>query len=194
MISERHAFDLLSPHFPIIEQAVEAGWDLWRRIPPDVRLHLDLRAQRSHTWCGMVNRAKDLFSETVGVSEVRATNSLYFSVDGRAILRFKKLDAGGTSANLMTQMQVALRDPQMDLGTDFGRLPFIDVGYVPNAAETDFVSILAAAPGLAGTAWKFPIPRASHPGVKPVPVTVERTRVRPVVIRIREAETGTEES
>lgn len=192
-MSADQAFALLEPYFPCLRTIVDGGWRFWNSFPPEARLKLDVRAQRSVTWCGMIAAAVDELSEHASFTVIKGTNTTYFSIDGKAIIRFKKLDRSGTSANVMTQLQLDLRDPQVSLGGPFGQLPFLDVGYVPNNTETGYDAILVASPGDNGSAWNFAIPAAAEQDlVTPIEPSIEETAVRPIVRPKTDAETGTE--
>ena len=193
MISSDQAFMLLESHFPVLRKVIEGGWDFWSSLTPRQRLTLDIRAQRSVTWCGMIETAVQIFDSDPGVTVIEGENTTYFSFGGEAIVRFKKLDRSGTSANVMTQTQLDLRDPQVELPGEFGKLPLLDVGYVPNQSEDGFDAILVAAPGDSGSTWNFAIPSAaSAPETLPLASGVEKPVVRPIAPAERDADTGTE--
>ena len=157
-ISRERAHVALEPYNPDFYAIVHAGHDDWLSLPPEKRLDKDVRCHRCWVWCEMVAEAKRRFDANPNVRIHEEPNTVYFVIDNELIVRFKKMDPDGRSQNIQTQLQLDLRDSQLSLPGIPGKLPTIEVGYVPDEIDLTLDEVVVAHPTSGGeVAWSYSI-------------------------------------
>ena len=190
-ISEEWAKGRLAAHEPYLAYCVHHGWQRFlREVPSTVRTDLTARGQANIVWDLMATVADVNVSATEGLYLKRSNNSMFIVVEDEVIVRFKKLNEGGESANIQTELQIEYRD-QLPL-PGLGDLPRLDVGYRLDGTGMDYEAVMVSCPSGRGSAWHYEIPRmkleAFQPAAESEPTIVQ---VRAKHLRLIE-DTGTD--
>jgi len=132
LISPDHAHKLFSPHFDDITKCIEHGWAQWQEfgsIAPQLRVALNNRARAGFVWCHIVEEAKRTFTGVRGIKIVEENGLTFFSFEGKAHLRFKKLNQGFRPSNHDSQQQNNILWQQPLDGIEMPHATYVDVGY-----------------------------------------------------------------
>lgn len=163
-ISVERARGLLEPYHQRFRETISEAFEDWRRLPAGFLATQDVRSQRASIWCLMIHHVEAFFGSDPTVAVVRTNQSAFLIIRDAVVVRLKKMDRGGNSSNIVTQTQLDWRE-QLEIPGVPAELPRIEVGYVPDALETGFVSLLVTHPDGEGVAWVYDIPSADEQGM-----------------------------
>jgi hypothetical protein len=173
---------LLALRESMISDVVLGAWERWWSNPERTGLYRRTRATLIHNY--MMNLAGPAFVGDAGVRLIEKQETVYFVVEQRLVLRFKKGDDIGLSSNIETQAALAFNDPQQTLPElpDVGR---VDIVYVLNPLETLIDRVLVVARNGNRVVWSYAIyPRVEETElptplpVQPIPPAPAQTVVR----------------
>jgi hypothetical protein len=132
----------------------------------------------------MMNLAGPAFLADAAVYAVEKQETIYFVVEQRLVLRFKKGDDIGMSSNIETQAALAFNDPQQTL-PELPDVSRVDIAYVLNPLETLIDRVLVVARNSDRVVWSYAIyPRIEDTElptplpVQPIPPAPAQTVVR----------------
>jgi hypothetical protein len=163
LITEQEAIDLITPYRDLICETADAAWASWLNL--QAAMPGMTRSVKARTRAGLINDlwtqgVRDRLADAPGVFVNDQRGFLLVEIDGRIVVRFKKLDGRSRSRNYPTQQQLAFVN-QIPLA---GMPPYarITAGYKLDVSQTAIVDILLTLPVGDQLAWQFSLRRADH--------------------------------
>src|ERR1051325_7384715 len=135
------AENLLNRLFNDFWMIVGAAWQSWENLPALERMKLDARARAACINRFIVFEAKLHFSKVNGVNVVERRGMFLLSVEGRVLLRFKKLREDKKTSNVPTRQQ-KLFSTHKELPEMPPHAAYLTVGYMLNITETGIEAVL----------------------------------------------------
>ena len=126
----------------------------------------------------LVDHARRTFDEVQGITIVERGKLVLFGIEGKVLLRFKKLDPRGRSANIPTEQALSYAYQRPFAEPGFRRATNIDIGYELDSLQQEMVRILLSCPTGKRIAWtitlldnvgelQLDLPAAPTPKVEP---------------------------
>ena len=106
LFSQDDADSILNPHYTAFEEFMFGAWKDWESVPVAQRTQLSPRARAACVYDFIVNRAKTYFSKVKGADLVVRRGLILFGLDGKVLLRFKKLNKNKKASNILTNQQI----------------------------------------------------------------------------------------
>lgn len=185
-LSEDEAKTILERLFPYFWQIVLAAWQDWEKIPPAQRLKIGARARANNIYDFIAFHARFILGKVPGCNIIDHRGLMVLGVDGRAIVRFKKLRDDKRTSNIMTQQQMLFSTGKELPGMPpkAGRLV---VGYLLNLTATGIEALLVTCQQGTRLEYYFDIPKAES-NVVPLPLPQERRKPKVRAIKISKPE------
>lgn len=159
---------LLAPREGAITQVVLDAWGRWWRNPERPTLYRRTRACLVHNY--IMNAAPAAFTADRGVHLIQRQETIYFLIERRLLMRFKKGDEQGLSSNIETQASLAFVDPTEPL-IDLPDVARVDIAYVLNQLETVVHQVAVVARDGDRKVWSYPLyARDDRAATVPLPV------------------------
>lgn len=151
-LTRAEAENLLKPHYERFHGCVRPAWDDYiSKYPPEVRMIHTSRTKANIVRDHMVARACQAFEDVPSVRLLTHRGYFLVHVEGKVLLRFKKLGKNRRSSNYPTKQAVAYMDNlPLDGIPESTRL---DVGYQLNDLQTMIATVLINCPRWQGTEW-----------------------------------------
>jgi hypothetical protein len=160
---QREVEAILKAHEDGLVELMFAGWQGWWNNSD--RAILDFKRARAciiHNH--IIREARKRYGEGSGVHIIEGSETAYFLFGDRVVVRLKKGDANGFSANYPTQTALALVDPTAfpnELPLGLPDVQRVDVVYVLNDLETRITDVLVVARNGSKVLWQYGLyPRA----------------------------------
>lgn len=93
-----------------LHKVVTTGWQGWLNSSEFGRAVFIPRLRANIVFDRMIEKAIELFKDDSGVRFVRAHETMYFVIDEKVKIRFKKGDETGLSSNIPTQTALSYND------------------------------------------------------------------------------------
>lgn len=151
-LTRAEAESLLKPHYERFHSCVRPAWDDYiSKYPPEVRMIHTPRTKANILRDHMVERARQAFENVPNVRLLTQRGYFLVHVEGKALLRFKKLGKNRRSRNYPTKQAIAFMDNlPLDGIPESTRL---DVGYQLNDPQTTIAAVLISCARWQGTEY-----------------------------------------
>jgi hypothetical protein len=164
---------ILEPYHSQLWEIAAGGVACFRSLPAEHQLILasSKRCHRTMVWQFMMWEAARLLSATPNVLPLRKFETTNYEIDGRVLVRFKKLDPDGMSSNYPTPRALSfVGDEQYELFEAMWSAPLrVDVGYVLDKTGLGVELILVSRRRGSKVDWIYPIPAPAN-GVLTLPL------------------------
>jgi hypothetical protein len=195
IIPEIQAKELLKPYFDRLFLCVKDAWEAWEklgRVAPELKKPLDSTARANYLWNHIKSNVRRRFKDVRGVTIIEKGRTFVLSIDGVALLRFKKVDGQFRTRNVPTVRQLEL---QMQLKSQMVELPglppeatWLTCGYLLDPFETTIETYVITC--FVGSDRKYVIPfgggeasiEKMQPAPSPVPLVPGKAKVFPISV------------
>lgn len=185
-LSEDEAKSILERLFPYFWQIVIAAWQEWEKIPPAQRLKLGPRARANNVYDFIAFHARLVFSKVPGCDILDHRGLMLLGVDGRAVVRFKKLRDDKRTSNIMTRQQ-RLYSTGRELPGMPPKAGRLVVGYLLNLTQSGVEALLVTCQFGSRLEYYFEIPKIES-NVVPLPLPQERRKPKVRAVKIAKPE------
>jgi hypothetical protein len=127
------------------DSIVRTGYQAYRSYSPEHLLEHDRRASAACIYCHMTEEAERRFSNRHGIVGKNIRGQKLWIIGQEAIIRFKKMDEDGKTANYPTKQA-----KDFDAGKDLPGIPKpaarLSVGYFQDETETEIKHVMVSRP------------------------------------------------
>jgi hypothetical protein len=155
---ENEVKEILRQFHNLIYDIIESAWQDWLESSEFPRTRTS-RTRANIVWEQMINRATEVFANNPDVRIRQHNNTFSFIFREKVLLRFKKCDDRGYSANYPTQMALAFHDHEHDQLNlfDFGDYYRVEALYVLDELQLEVDHVLIQARNNSHKAWEYEI-------------------------------------
>jgi hypothetical protein len=147
---------IVKPYYPKLIACIEGAWaEYYDAVPPAIRAQVGSRARAAVVHDLMVHQALRVFQGVKGINFVTARGYVHMSVQGRLLIRLKKLDDKGRPANYQTKQVKELNSGGML--ADIPEAIRLVAGYQLDGLQSALASLLIVAPRGRSLAFKLTI-------------------------------------
>jgi hypothetical protein len=107
MLTKAEAQAVMTPYESRIEGAIRAAWRVYREYAPDVRLAASPRTQSSHIRDLILIYIRREFDGDPNVKFIKVRGMEVMCIEGKVVVRFKKMDKNKRSSNVPTEQAKA---------------------------------------------------------------------------------------
>jgi hypothetical protein len=148
--------EIVKPYYPKFIACIEGAWaEYYDGVPPAIRAQVGKRARAAVVHDLMVHQALRTFHGVSGINFVVAKGYVHMSVQGRLLIRLKKLDGKGRPANYQTKQVKDLNSDGML--ADIPEAIRLVAGYQLDGLQSALASLLIVAPRGRSLAFKLMI-------------------------------------
>ena len=134
---------IIDKHRKTIVAAVFDAWEKWFRSPHNGVWRCK-RSRANFVWEEIIDRLHLAFEQSSGVRITRQNETFTFLLDDLVLIRIKKGNAKGLSANVSTQLAFAFHDHDQDL-PGLPEVQRVEIVYQLNHLESEIVDVLVVA-------------------------------------------------
>ena len=159
-ISEDEANSILERLYPSFWLVVQAAWKDWEDIPVKQRTRLTARARAGNVSDFLAFHARVILNQLPGVNIIPYRGLFLVGVDGRVVLRFKKLRDDKKTSNILTRQQRLLRENRAAMLPGIPpKAAILVVGYLLNITQTGIEAVLITCQNGNRLEYFIPIPK-----------------------------------
>jgi hypothetical protein len=184
----------LQPHRERLRGVIQNAFLEWTSLPPEQLVDRSARTRASWIFDGMVKHARASFVGVPGVELRERRNMFFLEMDGKVLLRFKKLDRNRKVSNIPTAQQLRLLNQefvQLELNGIPRKLIILNAGYQLNPLQTDIENLLVTLQEGRSVTWTYALPQDADGEAfsitvlpqAPLPPTPPRVRAKKDAVR-----------
>jgi hypothetical protein len=187
-ISQDDAEAALERFYPAFWELMSTAWKKWESIPPNLRVELNTRARANCVSSFIAFNAESLFRKIPGATIIPSRGMILVGVDGKILLRFKKLDSDKRYRNILTRQQRMFALHQELPGMP-AKASVLVVGYLLNTTETGVEAVLVTCTNGTRLEFFFDVPKVET-NVVELPLQQDKRKPRVRAIKIEKTEDG----
>src|ERR1700738_4897176 len=125
---------LLQPHYAGFRAIIQGAWVDYQNLPPSTKAQLSNSARANCVYSFMIFRARAYFNRVPKAYETNSRGLILFGIDGKILIRFKKLKKDKTPSNYPTEHAVQF-SAQLNL-PGIEPAARVTTGYILNSTPT----------------------------------------------------------
>lgn len=147
---------IVKPYYPKFIECIEGAWgEYYEAVSSAIRAKMEKRARAAIIHCLMVHHAFRVFQGVTGINFVTARGYVHMNIQGRLLIRLKKLDDKGRPTNYQTRQVKELNSGGML--ADIPEAIRLVAGYQLDGLQSALASLLIVAPRGRSLAFKLTI-------------------------------------
>lgn len=159
---QQAARTILGPYHRDLAEIVYGAWSDYTNT--HLTYPVSARTRANIVWDYMVRRADERFAGDSRITVAYQGQTVWFVLDQRWLLRFKKGDHDGLSNNIQTQQALHWYDPQMAF--DGMQLTTLEVVYTLDRWQASIEQVQIVARSHDSVRWAYPLEGVTGDGVK----------------------------
>jgi hypothetical protein len=151
----------LQPHRDSLRNVIQSAFSEWMSLTPSQLLDRSARTRASWIFDGMVKHARSSFAGVPGVELRERRNMFFLELNGKVLVRFKKLNRNRQVSNIPTAQQLTLlnQEVQLELNGIPRKLTVLNAGYQLNLLQTDIENLLVTLQEGRSVTWTYALPQ-----------------------------------